>query len=244
MNEKLDQHDEMEIIESIITTFQVEALEDLQSNRRSPGAAGVLLTKILDDFSGFLFTGNPRERVDRFVETYLPQFGELAVYDSLNRSLFHNYVVQIGDAGSLAGVDLHADSMATYEKLPLEALISALEKAFCEAFEDLRNNAKKRQLALERYQTHKVYFWPSSLFSEAQQKKICDYYLPLLGDNPFFDRKHCNIELRFSAQKEKNYLITVFIWEPGEGKGIDRIPLDIVIGWMGWKKVEDVLREV
>jgi hypothetical protein len=93
MYQKSIRHIEREKVEAVIRVFG-NKISDIKavSDRREASAALVL--QLLDQMSHVLFDGGTEERVRRFIEIYMPIYGEIDIFGLFTRSMAFNYSVE------------------------------------------------------------------------------------------------------------------------------------------------------
>lgn len=240
MKEKSIRHAEREKIESVIYSFYTR-FWDIKTVMDRPHAAATLSAQLLDQLSGVLYKGEPRDRVDQFVRVYLPNYRDQGIYDLFREALEYNYSIE----------RVATDSKETTIVKPLEAKGKRLFPQFWydlkegveKAFEELRREEEKRNRALEWYETHKVREIPQPLYTDEEQWKIVDYYTPRIKSQRVFDGGSYNIGLNFSPFADNGYRINVCVDDQESGKEVTRIPLDLLAGLLRLKKIEEVVQE-
>ena len=239
MNQRLIRHDQEEIIESIIYAFQNDALDDIRHASRR--ASGILSVRVLEEFSGFLFSGDVRERVRQFMDVYMPKYWGLAMYDLLKNSLGYNYSAEDDAAIAERATDGLVFPAGEEERMRIRLFIEDLAKGIRKAADALHEDDKMRQHALDWYVSHKVDRFPLPLYTDREQEKIQAYYLPILRSQPVLHQTCYKVYLYFSTRSEDNYCIYAYVYDNERERDITGIPLEILIGLLGLKPLTEVI---
>jgi hypothetical protein len=242
MNEKLNRHAEREKVESVVWTF-LRRLSDIKPIGERREAAAILSLQLLDELSGVLFKGEMRERVQQFVETYMPDYSGRRIYDLFKNSLEYNYSTEESPDVSMNVMDISLEVVETQDIRLFPKFVHDLAEGVRKAVEEFRNDKTKWRQAVEWFDRHKVSLIPLSLYTEEQQFKIAGYYMSRIKSRIAFSGGSYNIGFNFNPFAENGHRINVCIDDLKMGKEVTRIPLDILVGLLRLKKIEEVLEE-
>lgn len=240
--EKLTRND-ARIIESIIYVFTSKFMTSITAYRNDSFTIGQLAANLIQQFSGYLYEGPVEARVERFVQTYLKTYKEVALYRILQNSFDGRLTDLLGSM--LMGIpgELKQNGSVGPDAGKVRGVfIEHLKEAVALAAEDLRSDSQKWRHALGWVLDHPVYEWGEGcLYTDDEMNKLQAYYTPLLERHMVF--------LTTSRQSwgfnygDGGYLITITMDNLGGRKGPTRVPLELFIQLAGWKRPEEVLRE-
>jgi hypothetical protein len=242
MSSNVSSRREDQLIEAIIFTFKVSFISDINQSRDRSIAVGQLSACLLEHLSGYLFPGPVGERVARFVDIYMEQYGELGLYGLLRNSLDERLADRLGAVMTGVPGRLREDgSVRLDRKSVLETFIRDLEAAVDRALDDLLADRQMRRQALDWLQEHPVVeFKNKSLYTRHEKIMLMEYYTSLLKELPMFSgNDRFSVGFNFG---DGGYLINVTI-DDFAGRQETRVPLEMFIGLMGWKSPADLLRE-
>lgn len=230
-----------EILHSIVFAYQGRILSDTKRACDKPELVGFLLGNLLEQFSGFLFSGSAGERVKSFTDAYLPEYEGIDLYDILLNPLRRDFVDTLKAILPRHPLDEKAIYDFHYERrVYVEAFITDLEKGLKKSANDLLTDVEKQQHALKWFELHPVTILRRpNWYSSDETSKIYDYYLPLIKGHKLFKKlSRDSIGLNFGG---KGYVVDVLIADFADRKEAVRIPLEVFIGLMDLKKPAELL---
>jgi hypothetical protein len=234
---------EFQLIESIIIAFRRDFICAIKRNLHDSFVVAQLSACLLEQFSGFLYSGPVSVRVQQFLYEYMEPYGELELYEILRNSLDLKMPERLGTIMTgIPGRLLKNGYVGLDERSVIEVFSNDLNEAVHRAAADLRSDEQKKQQALVWVRDHPVYEWNSiSLYTSEQESRLIDYYTPLLEKHNMFST---NTPLSFGFNfSDGGYLIAVLIDHFGGRKETTRVPLEIFIELLGLKRPEQVLSE-
>lgn len=241
MNSIASRREVDEILHSIVFAYQGRILWDIKENFNRPELVGFLSGNLLEQFSGFFFTGFAGERVKSFVETYVPEYEGIELYDILLNPLRHDFVDTLKSIIPEDAVDRKAKYDFHYERrLYVQAFVKDLERGFKKAVDDLLTDPMIQQHALKWFELHPVTILRrQNWFSSDETWKMVEYYTPIIKKHKLFSKmSKDSIGFNFGG---KGYVADVCIDGFGDRRETVRIPLEFFVELMGLKKPAELL---
>jgi len=241
MNSIANRFEVDEILHSIVYAYQGCILWDIKKNCDRPEPVAFLTGNLLEQFSGFFFTGSPGDRVESFVVTYLPEYAGVDLYDILANPFRHDFVDTLKRIVPGHTADKKVKHEVNYERrMYVESFVKDLERGLKQAVDALLTDEKIQQHALKWFEQHPVTILRrQNWYSSEEVNTIAEYYTPLIKRHKLFSKmsEDC-IGLNFGG---KGYVADVLIEDFADRKETVRIPLEVFIGLMGLKTPAELL---
>lgn len=208
-----------QIIANIIKAFQGYALDDIKFNQGRPIAAGILIACLLDQMAGFFFKEKKAtHRAQKFVDTYLPKYKTIKIYDIMRNALVHHYSLN-GNASLTSDMHLVEKdvAMSTDGVISIPALIPDLEEAVNKAVDDLQRDPNIRKHALKWHETHQVLaLYQIAVYSYDQVVKLWNVYRPIFEQHPKNEGRHLTISFESRLIGEEQHALYVIVVDHNE----------------------------
>ena len=241
METKNKRHEDSQVIESILYTFWSDFVRIIKHNINISTIVGQLSAALIEQFSGFLYPKPVNERVELFIHTYMEQYFDLCLMETLRNSLDRRLGDRLG--AIMTGIPvrlLKNGRIGLDEKEVLRVFVQDLRDAIDKASQDLRTNEDMRRHALTWVRDHPVPdYGYTSLYTSEEQSKLQKYYEPLLMKHPLFYSQE-RFSFGFNYGDGGHFIVILFnrFYNRGEDS---RVPLEVFIELMELKRPEEVL---